>query len=76
MSLSKEQYKRWLKAAYVYYHGYGEDSGMSDFEWDFLGKQINPEEHEELRGTGYTAGQSLFWLSKNKYPDWAKEHNE
>lgn len=73
MSLSEKDYRRWLKAAYIYYYGYGEDSGMSDFEWDVLGRQINIEDHAELKGTNYKPGQSLFWLLMDEYPDWAKE---
>lgn len=72
MSLNEKDYKRWLKAAYIYYFGYGEDSGMSDAEWDFLARQVVPDEHDELRGSGYEPGQSLYWLKKDKYPEWAK----
>lgn len=72
-SVTKEEYRRWLRAAYIYYHGFGEDSGMTDHAWDSVARRINPEDWDELRGTGYEAGQSLFWLKRNEYPDWAKE---
>lgn len=67
-----DQYRRWLKAAYRYYWT-GDDPGMSDAEWDCLGKSLNPDDYDELRGTQYVPGQSLFWLPKDKYPDWVKE---
>ena len=70
--MTKETYLRWLKAAYIYYYGYGEDTGMSDHEWDHLARQINPEDWDELKGTGYVPGQSLYWLPKDKYPDEVK----
>lgn len=71
MTISNSEYKRWLKAAYDYYWGFGSD--MSDYEWDAIGRKIDPEQHDELKGTGYVPGQSLFWLSKDKYPSWCKE---
>jgi hypothetical protein len=71
MALKDADYRRWLKAAYQYYWGDGSD--MSDHEWDHLGRQINPDDHDELRGTEYVPGQSLYWLPKASYPDWAKE---
>lgn len=64
-------YQRWLKAAYQYYWGSGSD--MSDHEWDNIGRSLNPEDYDELRGTRWVPGQSLFWLPKDKYPEWAKE---
>lgn len=73
VKVSEEEYRKWLKAAYIYYWGTGEDSGMTDYAWDSLGRRINPEEWDELRGTDYVPGQSLFWLSKDKYPSWVKE---
>lgn len=69
MSLSDKDYKRWLGAAYAYYHT--DSSTMSDAEWDFLAKQVVPEEHLELKNTAYIPGQSLFWLKKADYPEWA-----
>jgi len=65
-------YKKWLTSAYRYYWG-TEEPLMSDYEWDSIGRQLDPEDWEELRGTEYVPGQSLFWLPKNKYPDWAKK---
>ena len=70
MSLSKSEYKQWLRAAYAYY--WGEGSEMSDHTWDALAKRVVPEEHDELHGTQYIPGQSLFWLPEAKYPEWAK----
>jgi len=70
--ITEKEYKRWLKAAYTYYWGTGEDSGMSDAEWDFVGRQINPDDWDELRGTQYDPGQSLFWMKQEDYPAWAK----
>lgn len=73
MKIEVETYRRWLKAAYLYYWEAGEDTGMSDAEWDYVGRQLIPDEWEELKGTQYVPGQSLFWLSKDKYPSWVKE---
>lgn len=73
MSLSKAEYRRWLQAAYHYYWGFLDEPLMSDSEWDSLGKRVVLDEHDELRGTSYVPGQSLFWLPKDKYPEWAKE---
>lgn len=70
--MSEVEYRRWLKAAYIYYWGTGEDSGMSDYEWDSVGRKINPEDWDELRGTGYVPGQSLFWMKRSDYPEWCK----
>jgi hypothetical protein len=72
MSLTDKEYRLWLTSAYRYYYG-TKESEMTDYEWDIMGKRIIPEEHIELKGTNYEPGQSLFWLPKNKYPDWAKE---
>lgn len=70
MNVTKEIYQKWLTSAYRYYWS-NENPLMSDAEWDHIGKQINPEDWDELRGTNYEPGQSLYWLSKNKYPEWA-----
>jgi len=70
--ITQDTYRKWLKAAYQYYWGTGE-SEMSDYEWDQIGRKINPEDFDELRGTKWVPGSSLFWLSKSKYPEWAKE---
>ena len=67
-------YLTWLKAAYLYYINYGEDSGMSDAEWDHLSRefyanreQFSPEEYPVLHRSEFIGG-SLFWLKKNEYP--------
>ena len=72
-NVTTDEYRKWLRAAYIYYWGTGEDPGMSDHAWDALGRRLNPDDWDELRGTNYEPGQSLFWLSKDKYPDWVKE---
>lgn len=72
--VTRQDYERWLKSSYTYYWGIGDSQPtMSDHEWDTIAKKLNPEDYAELKGTGYVPGQSLFWLSKDKYPDWAKE---
>lgn len=67
-------YVEWLTAAYHYYWGVDTESHMSDFDWDAKAKKFAKNKHlyAELKDTDYDGG-SLFWLSKNKYPDWAKE---
>lgn len=67
-------YDEWLRNAYWYYWGVDKESTMSDFEWDRLAKKFAKEsdKYPELKNTNYEGG-SLFWLSKDKYPDWIKE---
>lgn len=69
IKISEQDYHRWLRAAYIYYYHPEDDSGMSDSEWDYIGRSLIPEEWPELKGTGYIPGQSLFWLKKEKYPE-------
>lgn len=35
-----DEYNRWLRAAYLYYIEPGEDTGMSDAEWDYLSRKF------------------------------------
>lgn len=72
MKITDATYKKWLKSAYQYYWGSG-NTLMTDAEWDHIAKSIIADDWSELKGTGYEAGQSLFWLKEDKYPSWAKE---
>lgn len=71
MVVTEEIYRRWLKAAYAYY--WGDGGTMHDSEWDHIASHIDPEQWDELRGTGYVPGESLYWMAQDQYPDWAKE---
>jgi hypothetical protein len=71
MSISNEIYRRWLKSAYQYYWT-SDVPIMSDTEWDYYARLLNPDEHDELKNTHYVPGQSLYWLPPHKYPEWCK----
>ncbi len=73
-----QTYLRWLRAAYLYYISAGEDSGMTDAEWDYWSRkfyderdQLPAEQFPVIHMEDFTGG-SLFWLSREKYPDEAK----
>lgn len=73
-SLKMDQYNRWLRAAYIYYIKAGEDTGMSDAEWDSLSRKFYSERHQMtepefaiIHRKEFTGG-SLFWLSRDEYP--------
>lgn len=66
-----KQRTRWLTAAKVYYLGYGEDSGMSDHEWDAIGRELFVRRAEipwcpVLHDERYQGG-SLFWVNAALY---------
>lgn len=68
------EYQRWLRAAYLYYIEPGEDTGMSDAEWDYLSRkfyaerdQMNDPEHAILHREEFQGG-SLFWVKRDEYP--------
>jgi len=70
-----ETYLKWLKAAYIYYHGDGEDTGMSDAEWDYWSREFY-KNRDSLPIEAYPVihreefeGASLFWLKKSDYPN-------
>lgn len=74
-----EEFKRWLKAAYLYYITPGEDPGMSDYQWDMLSKFyfanreiLNPFDYGVVHHPDFEGG-SLFFLRREEYPDWCKE---
>jgi len=75
------KYQRWLKAAFIYYWGLGEDAGMSDYEWDMLSRKFYAErdkmtlpEHAPLHREEFTGG-SLFWLPKDEYPAFVRAND-
>ncbi|MCK0507970.1 hypothetical protein [Aromatoleum anaerobium] len=75
------EYHRWLRAAYLYYIEPGEDTGMSDAEWDSLSRkylrerdQMTEPEHAPLHRDEFDGG-SLFWLRRGEYPACALSHN-
>lgn len=62
---------RWLAAAKVYYLGAGEDSGMSDHEWDAIGRELFASRDKlplcpVLHDERYQGG-SLFWVNRDLY---------
>jgi len=72
------QYIRWLRAAYLYYISAGEDSGMSDAEWDHWSRtlfasrgELPAETFPVLHRKEFTGG-SVFWLKASEYPEEAK----
>jgi NAD-dependent DNA ligase len=58
-------YRTFMTASYDYYHGAGSD--MPDAVWDQLSHKYAPiiSAYHDIE---YTGG-SLFWLSKDQYPD-------
>lgn len=61
----------WLKAAQVYYLSPGDDSGVSDYEWDYLGRELYKVKHlfplcPILNNPNYEGG-SLFWVKRDMY---------
>ena len=79
-SLTKTQYLRWMRAAYLYYISTtGEDSGMTDGEWDLIARRLYAmrdilpkEEYPVLHDERFTGG-SIFWLKKEDYPQEVRE---
>lgn len=62
---------KWLTAAKIYYLSPGDDSGMSDHEWDRLGRELYAAKDEMpwcpvLNHPDYTGG-SLFWVTFKMY---------
>lgn len=54
-----------LKAALIYYHGYGEDTGMHDYQWDQYAKLLyeNRDKFPKcsiLNSNGYSGGSMYF----------------
>lgn len=73
-----QQYIRWLRAAYLYYISAGEDSGMTDAEWDMWSRHFHAkradlpaDQYPVLHREEFTGG-SLFWLKASEYPEEAK----
>lgn len=73
-------YIRWLKAAYIYYWGYGESTEFEDWEFDTISRYFYTnkdtlehakEDYPVIFDERFT-GASLYWLSKNEYPEEAK----
>lgn len=60
-------YKTWLKSAYDYYWGDGENS-MSDSAWDALGRQYYKYRHQYsfLEEIDYKSG-SMFYVKKEQF---------
>jgi len=72
------EYLRWLRAAYRYYVTPGEDTGMSDYEWDQLSRKFYADkdnypasDYPVLHHSEFTGG-SLFWLKRGEYPEEVK----
>jgi hypothetical protein len=68
-------YIKWLKAAYIYYWGFGEDTGYEDYRWDTLSRyfynnrsHLPKEDFPVIHDERFT-GASLYWLSKSEYPE-------
>ncbi len=73
--LTKSNYLRWLKAAYLYYITPGEDTGMGDSTWDYYAREfykardtLPKEEFPVLHHERWDGG-SLFFLKKSEYPE-------
>lgn len=71
-------YRRWLKAAYLYYRRPGEDTGMDDYTWDHFARELYknrtdfpPADFPVLHDPRWEGG-SLYWMKESDYPDWAK----
>jgi hypothetical protein len=77
--IAQKLFRVWITAAWRYYYGSGENTGMSDREWDNASRDLHavrgllPEdEFAVLRDEQFEPGQSIFWLSRDKYPEYAK----
>lgn len=67
----EEERKKWLKAAYTYYLEPGDDTGMSDLEWDATARLLYSHKDEMpwcpvLSDPTYEGG-SLFWATSVLY---------
>lgn len=69
---------RWLRAARTYYLHPEEDSGVSDAEWDHLGRVLFEDRqkvaHCPILNHPDYAGGSLFWVSETLYADALTRH--
>lgn len=71
-------YNKWLRAAYAYYLLPGEDTGMSDYEWDVMARRIsilNKQIPYKELPSDYDGG-SLFFLKKENYPEHIRKYYE
>lgn len=64
---------RWLQAAHVYYLSPGDDSGMSDHEWDHIGRELYARRKElpgcpVLNDSSYPGG-SIYWVTYGLYEE-------
>lgn len=69
----KELRQQWLKAAEIYYLGYGDvESDMSDYQWDKAGRLLDSFKNEFpdcpiINHEKFEGGQSLFWVDWELY---------
>lgn len=74
--ITENRITEWLNASYEYYWGF-EDPGMSDFEWDYLSREIHkdldlyekyipPVVYSKMKEYEWDGG-SLFFVPKDAY---------
>lgn len=73
LTLMKQKRQQWLKAAMIYYLQPGDDTGLSDYEWDVLGRDLYMNRHlfpecKILNDPEYDGG-SLFWVKIPQYQE-------
>jgi hypothetical protein len=69
---------KWLLSARTYYLFPGDDTGMSDHEWDQIAKQLFSKREifadcKILNDPTYKVG-SLFWLKRASYEEELKKY--
>lgn len=71
MRATEELRRRWIEAARIYYLSPGDDSGMTDSQWDAAARVLYRNRHlfphcPILSDPEY-AGGSLFWVRRGVY---------
>lgn len=70
--------QRWLVSARIYYLYPGDDTGMSDHQWDIVAKKLYEKralfpECSILNDPSYKGG-SLFWVKRQSYEEELKKY--